>query len=100
MLILMSVYLLMTSILANNPCHPDCQAYMCNGPLSTDCHVCSHPNKTGRQESCKCKVGWFDYGGAECSVFKYDCVSAVITSPTAITCLLCDHLQYSPIIQE
>lgn len=93
MLFLMSVYFLMPSLLANNPCHADCKPFMCNGKLSTDCHSCSHPNKTLRHGSCACKVGWFDFSGQACSVFSYDCVSATIASPTSITCLQCDHVQ-------
>ena len=82
----MSVYLLMTSILSNNPCHPDCQAYMCNGPLSTDCNACQHPLQVVRESVCSCKIGYFDNGAERCSLYLKHCRELASTQ----ACAKCD----------
>lgn len=82
--------LLLRQVLAQNPCHSDCQPYMCHGPLNVHCTKC-----TGNREvvlsRCKCSLGWFDFNGSVCSAYAYDCVAGTVLANGTVACSECFH---------
>ena len=78
-----------------NPCHSNCEPYMCHGPLAAQCESCAG-NKRLVLGACVCQVGWFDKPGNPCSVFSFDCVEGTMDPAFNVYCTRCEHNTNGP----
>jgi hypothetical protein len=74
-----------------NPCHNECEPYMCHGPLASHCVACSHPNKKLEDGFCTCKLGYFNnpHNNSECSAFLKDCEQGTVQLDGTVFCSKC-----------
>ena len=92
---LLLAVLTIATVKSVNPCHSECEPYMCHGPLATQCEACPG-NRRLLLGNCICKAGWLDKPGAPCSVFNFDCIEGPMDAAFNVYCTKCEHASNGP----